>query len=310
MAGDDFFFGRELESDGGFAVVEVGFDFFEDFGFGDGGFVAALGVFGEFLDALLDVFQIGDSEFGGDGFDVANGIDGTGNVMDVFVFETADDLDDGIDFADVAEELVAQAFALGGAFDEAGDVHEFDGGGDDDGGFGDLFKDLEAGVGDSDDADVGVDGAEGVVGGLGFARACDGVEEGGFSNVGQTDYSSFEHKTNGEGKAGKRRRQGATCGVRHAGTERCRQGWKMWNLWNCRGILVEFLWNFHLGVFRRVSMIGIVRNSVGLRSCGVSRRKIGITTKYTKYTKRAPSWRWFGITSNQLETTKNRSETA
>jgi hypothetical protein len=61
-------------------------------------------------------------------------------VVDVFVFETADDLDDGIDFADVAEEFVAEAFTLGGAFDEAGNINEFYGRRDDYGGFGDVFR--------------------------------------------------------------------------------------------------------------------------------------------------------------------------
>ena len=38
---------------------------------------------------------------------------------DVGVLEAAQDVDDGIDFADVGEELVAQALALGSASDQA-----------------------------------------------------------------------------------------------------------------------------------------------------------------------------------------------
>ena len=46
---------------------------------------------------------------------------------DVLVVEAAHHFDDGGAFADIAEELVAQAFALAGALHEAGDVHEVHG---------------------------------------------------------------------------------------------------------------------------------------------------------------------------------------
>ena len=52
------------------------------------------------------------------------GIDLAVDVDDVGVIEHADDLGDGLGLADVGEELVAQAFALGRALDDAGDVHE------------------------------------------------------------------------------------------------------------------------------------------------------------------------------------------
>ena len=63
--------------------------------------------------------------------------------MDVRVFEAADDLDDGIDFADVTQEFVAEAFTLRGAFDQSGDIDEFDGSGNEDGGFGDGTKNFK-----------------------------------------------------------------------------------------------------------------------------------------------------------------------
>ena len=48
-------------------------------------------------------------------------------------------------------------------------------------------------VGHGDDADVGVDGAEGIVGRLRLAGAGDGVEQGGLADVGQSDDSGSEH---------------------------------------------------------------------------------------------------------------------
>ena len=112
------------------------------------------------------------------------GVDAAGDVDDFRVCEAADDVEDGVSLADVREELVAEAFALGGAFDDAGDVHELHGGGDDGVGLDHGDDAIHAGVRDLDDADVGIDGAEGVVGGLSF---CGGecVEDGALAYVGQ-----------------------------------------------------------------------------------------------------------------------------
>ena len=45
-------------------------------------------------------------------------------MRDVVVLKAAQDVGDGVDLADMAKELVAQALALGGAFDEARDVDD------------------------------------------------------------------------------------------------------------------------------------------------------------------------------------------
>ena len=50
---------------------------------------------------------------------------------DVVVLEGAHNLANRVRLADVGQELVAQAFALGGALDDAGDVHEGHRGGHD-----------------------------------------------------------------------------------------------------------------------------------------------------------------------------------
>lgn len=136
--GDFLFFGGEVEGDGWLAVVEVGGEFAEDGGLGNGGFVAAFGVFGAAGNAVLNGFQVGEDEFCGDSFYVADGVDGAGDVVDVWIVKTANDLDDGVNLADVAEEFVAQSFALGCALDEASDVYEFDAGWDYGLGFGDC----------------------------------------------------------------------------------------------------------------------------------------------------------------------------
>ena len=50
---------------------------------------------------------------------------------------------------------------------------------------------VEALIGHGDDAGVGVDGAEGIVGGLRLGRG-EGVEDGGFADVGQADDSAVQ----------------------------------------------------------------------------------------------------------------------
>ena len=89
------------------------------------------------------------------------------------------------------EELVAEAFALAGAFDDAGDVDELHGGGDDGVGLDHGDDAVHAVVGDGDDAHVGVDGAEGVVRRRGLGGG-EGVEDGGFSHVGEADNSAVQ----------------------------------------------------------------------------------------------------------------------
>jgi hypothetical protein len=56
-------------------------------------------------------------------------IDLAGDVHHVVVGEAAHHVHDGVGLADVGEELVAQALALAGAGDQAGDVDELDDGG-------------------------------------------------------------------------------------------------------------------------------------------------------------------------------------
>lgn len=168
----------ELQGDGGFAVVEVRDEFVAEGEFGLGFLVAAFGFFFVAVATFGDAVHVGEDQLGVDDFDVADGIDGAVDVVDVGAFEAAHDVDDGVDFTDVAEELVAEAFAFAGTFDEAGDVDEFDGGVDEFGGFGDAAEDFQSFIRHSDDALVGLDGAEWIVGCFRFTGACDGVEKG------------------------------------------------------------------------------------------------------------------------------------
>src|SRR5699024_711534 len=103
---------------------------------------------------------------------------------DVRVGEGTGDLADRLGFADVGEELVAQALTLAGALDDAGDVHEGDGRRQQLLAAEDLGELRQPRVGQRDHADVRIDGRERIVRGEDLG-AGQGVEEGGLADGGQ-----------------------------------------------------------------------------------------------------------------------------
>jgi hypothetical protein len=64
------------------------------------------------VDGFFHGAQVGQRQFGLDHFDVVQRADLAGHVDHVVIFEAAHHVDDGVGFADVRQELVAQAFAL------------------------------------------------------------------------------------------------------------------------------------------------------------------------------------------------------
>jgi hypothetical protein len=134
---------------------------------------------GRSLDFSKMIIQPGDENPEGvDDLDVAHRIDAAGDMMHVGIFEAADDLNDGVDFADMGEKLVAQPFTLACAPDQTGDVDEFDDRRNDDIGLDHLLQHLEPRIGHGDHADVGIDGAKGIIRRLRFAGARDGIKQG------------------------------------------------------------------------------------------------------------------------------------
>ena len=142
--------------------------------------------------AALQAFHVGDHQLGLDRVCVADGIDAALDVHHVGVFETAQHIGDGVDFADVAEKLVAEAFALGGAAHEPGDVDERQPRRNRSSRARDLAQLVEARIGHADVTDVGLDGAKGIVGSLRRRRLRQRVEEGGLADVRQAHDAAFE----------------------------------------------------------------------------------------------------------------------
>ena len=149
--------------------------------------VAERGRLGVAILALLRAGEVGEDELGVDDLDVAHRIDRAADVVDVLVLETPHDLHDRVHLADVGKELVAKALAAARPAHQSGDVDELDGGRDELLRTAELAEHLEPGIGHGDDAHVRVNRAKRVVGRLRLACAGDGVEQGGFAHVGQSD---------------------------------------------------------------------------------------------------------------------------
>ena len=122
----------------------------------------------------------------------SRGVDLAVDVHDVGVVEGADDLADRVGLADVGEELVAQALALGGALDDAGDVDERHGRRARSAALPKSSASCSSrGSGSGDDADVGLDRRERVVRREHVVLG-QRVEEGGLADVGQSDDADSE----------------------------------------------------------------------------------------------------------------------
>ena len=87
----------------------------------------------------------------------------------IAVIEAAQDVQDGVGLADIGQELVAEALALAGALDQAGDVDDVDRGRDGPLRLSELRQGLQALVGHVRGAEVGFYGAEGEIGTLGLS---------------------------------------------------------------------------------------------------------------------------------------------
>src|SRR6185437_15951501 len=148
------------------------------------------------LRALLDGVQVSEHQLGVDDINIRERIDTARDVHNLGVVEAANDVHDRICRPNVAEELVTEALTLARAGDQTGDVDELHRGGDErlrleDGG--DAIQPL---VRHADDAHVGVDGAERIVGGLRF-RGRERVEDGGLADVRQPYDSTIKSHVSG-----------------------------------------------------------------------------------------------------------------
>ena len=102
---------------------------------------------------------------------------------------------DGIALTDVGEELVAKAFTLAGAGNEACDVDEFNGRGNNTFWTNDFGERLQTGIGHFNDADVRFNGAERIIFGSN-AGFCKRIEDRRLADVGKAYDATLQ--THGE----------------------------------------------------------------------------------------------------------------
>ena len=113
-------------------------------------------------------------------------------MSDVVVLEAANHVGDRVDLADVREELVAEAFALGGAAHETGDVDEVQPGRNDFRGPGNAADLEQTRIRHRDFTDVRLDGAKRIVRRLRERGLRQSVEQGRFADVRQADDAALE----------------------------------------------------------------------------------------------------------------------
>jgi len=129
----------------------------------DGVFASAFYFFIDALQTLCDCLEIFQDELGVNDREISERINGVFDVDNIVVIETAKDHDNSGDFAYVGEKFIAETGTFRSALHEAGDIKKFNNGGN---GFfrAAYFCEFrESSVGDGNDADVGVDGTEGVI---------------------------------------------------------------------------------------------------------------------------------------------------
>lgn len=86
------------------------------------GLTATAGLLLQVLESLLDELDILDTELLADDFEITDGVDITLDVNDLGIIETSDDLEDGIDGANVRQESVTETSTSRGTTGQTSNV--------------------------------------------------------------------------------------------------------------------------------------------------------------------------------------------
>lgn len=151
------------------------------------GVLVALGHFAQAFETSGHTLDIGEKEFGFNGFDITHRINRTIHMCDVVVVKTAYNFKNSRTFPNGAEELIAESFAFACAPDQAGNVDKVDSRLD---GFlwmNQFRERVKACIRHRHGRLVRFDGAERVIGRLGVLRLGQRIEKSGFAHIGQSD---------------------------------------------------------------------------------------------------------------------------
>jgi len=142
------------------------------------------------LEGLLGELDVLDAKLLADDLEITDRVDITLDVDDLGIVKATDDLEDGVDGANVGQERVTETSTGGGATGQTGDI--VDGQVSRDLGLGLvlLAEPVEAVIGDDDTGLFGVDGSVGEVGRVTEVALGNGLEQRRFTYVGETDLRS------------------------------------------------------------------------------------------------------------------------
>ena len=113
-------------------------------------------------------------------------------MRDVAVLKTTHHMHNGIDFTDGGEKLVAKALAFGGSAHQPSNIDERDTRGNDLRRLPEHCQLVQPRIRHRDLADIRLDRAERIVGGLRRRCLCQGIEERRLAHIRQADYAAFE----------------------------------------------------------------------------------------------------------------------
>jgi hypothetical protein len=112
-------------------------------------------------------------------------------VHNLAILKNANNVTNHLTFADMSEELIAETFAMGGTLDQTGNIDEFDRRGDDFRGLIQLSELIETRVRDRHDADIRLDGGEGIISRK-RTRVGKRIKKRGFTYIRETDDANLE----------------------------------------------------------------------------------------------------------------------
>jgi hypothetical protein len=142
------------------------------------------------LEGLLGELNVLDAELIADDLQITDGVDITLDVNDLSIVEATDNLEDGIDSANVGQERVAKTSTSGGTTGQTGDVVDGKVGRDLGLWLVLLAKPVEAVIGNDDTGLFRVDGSVGEVGRVTEVALGNGLEQRRFTYVGETNLRS------------------------------------------------------------------------------------------------------------------------
>ncbi|ABU76745.1 hypothetical protein ESA_01487 [Cronobacter sakazakii ATCC BAA-894] len=172
-------------------VLKLRQAFFQYGQLGFGVFIAAFGFLGDTMNRTLAGIEVRKRQLGIDGINIFRRVYFARDVDDVVVFKATHHVADSFGFADVGQELVAQAFTFGRALHQTGDIHKFHRGRQNTLRLHDLGDFVQTRIGHRHDAGVRLNGTEREVRRL---NTCFGqrIEQSGFTDVRQADDTAFE----------------------------------------------------------------------------------------------------------------------